>query len=184
MPLDERAIIAGCSRNDRGAQRRLYDAFAGRMMAVCLRYVKSRMEAEDVLQEAFVKVFEKIDTFRFESPLEGWVKKIVVNTALNYLRSQRQWSYIAPLESAENSVAEPALAPSGMHVQELLLLVQQLPPGCRAVFNLYAIEGYNHREIAELLGVTEGTSKAQYARARHLLQGLLAEAGRLRHGAG
>ncbi len=184
MPLDERAVVAGCSRNERGAQKRLYDAYAGRMLVVCLRYVKSRMEAEDVLQEAFVKVFEKIDTFRFESPLEGWVKKVVVNTALNYLRSQRQWTWIAPIETAENSVGEAASAPSGLHFQELIALVQQLPPGCRAVFNLYAIEGYNHREIADLLGVTEGTSKAQYARARHLLQGMLAEAGRMRHGAG
>jgi len=182
MPFDERALVSGCTRNERGPQKRLYDALAGRMLIVCLRYVKSRMEAEDVLQEAFVKVFDKIGSFRFECPLEAWVKRIVVNTALNYLRNQRHWTWLAPVEDAEHEVATAATATSGLHVEELLALVQQLPPGCRAVFNLYAIEGYNHREIGELLGVTEGTSKAQYARARSLLQGMLAKQDRVKNG--
>ena len=182
MPLDERAIVTGCSRNERGAQKRLYDAFAGRMLVVCQRYTKNRVEAEDVLQEAFVKVFNKIETFRFECPLEARVKRIVVNTALNYLRNQRHWSWMSALETAENDASEPATAPGRLHMDELLTLVRRLPPGCQAVFNLYAIEGYNHREIADLLGVTEGTSKTQYSRARNLLQALLVKENRIRHG--
>jgi RNA polymerase sigma factor (sigma-70 family) len=176
MAFDEREIVLGCRRNDRGSQRRLYDAYAGRMLVVCLRYTKDRADAEDVLQDAFVKVFDKIGTYRFESPLLGWIKAIVVNTALNHLRSRRPWQFTEDLDQTAAQELDPATTPlSGLHLTELMALIGRLPAGCRTVFNLYAIEGYPHHEIAELLGISEGTSKSQYSRARYLLQKLLSE---------
>lgn len=175
MPIDERELVLGCRRNDRGSQRRLYDAFAGRMLVVCLRYTKDRADAEDVLQEAFVKVFEKIHTYRFEAPLRGWIKAVVVNTALNHLRSRKPWQFTEGLEGAAQELEPTATPISGLHLDELLSLIGRLPTGCRTVFNLYAVEGYQHHEIAEMLGISEGTSKSQYSRARHLLQKMLSE---------
>ena len=176
MAFDERELVLGCRRNDRGSQRRLYDAFAGRMLVVCLRYTKDRADAEDVLQDAFVKVFEKIHTYRFEAPLRGWIRAIVVNTALNHLRSRKPWQFTEDLNGSAAQELDPASTPiSGLQLNELLGLIGQLPTGCRTIFNLYAIEGYSHSEIAAMLGISEGTSKSQYSRARYLLQKLLSE---------
>ncbi|MFT4032495.1 MAG: RNA polymerase sigma factor [Siphonobacter sp.] len=171
MTFDEHELVMGCRHNDRVSQRRLYDAFAGRMMVVCLRYVKSRDEAEDILQESFIKIFEKIGTFRFECPLGAWVKRIVVNTTLNYLRDNRRYRFAEELETVQDTVE--LTSTDELHWKDLLQVVQQLPAGCRTVFNLYAIEGYQHQEIAELLGISEGTSKSQYSRAKGLLQRIL-----------
>lgn len=171
MTFNDHELVIGCRRNDRVSQRRLYDAYAGRMMVVCLRYVKSRDEAEDILQESFIKVFEKIDTFRFECPLSAWIKRIVVNTALNFLRDNRRYRFAEELETVQDEVT--ATVSDDLNWKDLLQLVQDLPPGCRTVFNLYAIEGYQHQEIAEMLGISEGTSKSQYSRAKSLLQRML-----------
>ncbi len=171
MTFDEQELVSGCRRKDRVSQRRLYDAFAGRMLVVCLRYVKSRDEAEDILQESFIKVFDKIDSFRFESPLAAWIKRIVVNTALNYLRDNRRYHFTEELEHVPEEVATTFT--DDLQWKDLLSLVQELPPGCRAVFNLYAIEGYQHQEIATLLDISEGTSKSQYSRAKALMQKML-----------
>lgn len=171
MVFDEHELVMGCRRKDRVSQRRLYDAFAGRMLVVCLRYVKSRDEAEDILQESFIKVFDKIDTFRFECPLGAWIKRIVVNTTLNYLRDNRRYRFTEELDHVAEEVA--TTFSEELHWKDLLQLVQELPPGCRAVFNLYAIEGYQHQEIASMLDISEGTSKSQYSRAKSLLQRML-----------
>lgn len=150
-------------------QQALYDKYSGQMYAVALRYAKMQQEAEDILQEAFIKVFQKIDTFRQDSSLVHWIKKVVINTALN---SQRSKLYMYPMVDVEElkSWTQEGTAISDFSHQELLQMVQELPDGCRVIFNLYAIEGYKHHEIAKMLEISEGTSKSQYSRAKMLLQ--------------
>ncbi len=171
---DEYALVEGCRRQDRVVQRLLYERYAGKLFVVCKRYVKDADEAEDALQDAFVKIFRHIDTFRFECPLEAWLKRIVINTALKVLRKQKPWETMSndSMDVQEIASVLPQADESlpALNYQYLLQLVQELPPGCRMVFNLYAIEGYNHPEIAKMLAIAEGTSKSQYARARDLLQ--------------
>jgi RNA polymerase sigma factor (sigma-70 family) len=167
---DDYALVEGCRRQDRIMQRQLYERFAGKLFVICKRYVKDPDEAEDVLQDAFVKVFRHIDTFRFECPLEAWLKRIVINTALKHIRKEKPWDQSVDVQELAPVLPQADTSLPTLNYQYLLQLIQELPPGCRAVFNLYAIEGYNHPEIAELLDIAEGTSKSQYARARGLLQ--------------
>ena len=167
---DERTLVEGCQNKNRTAQKTLYERFAGRMFAVCQRYTRSRFEAEDVLQEAFVKVFTQIHTFRYDCPLEAWIKKIMINTAISYLRKEKAYLDQADVDDYTDAVSEGETTLSDMEYKQLLGLVRELPTGCQSVFNLYAIEGYQHNEIAQILGISEGTSKSQYARAKQLLQ--------------
>ncbi len=170
MPI-EHQIIEACLKEDRSAQKQLYEMFAGRLFAVALRYMKDRDSAEDVLQDAFVKIFRHLNTFRFDSPLEAWLRKIVVNTALKALKKN---AGLAQSLEGDYMISEDLhYANSGyenLSYQQLISLMNELPDGCRTVFNLYAVEGYKHHEIARMLGVTEGTSKSQYSRAKSLLQ--------------
>lgn len=169
--LGEQELIDGCRKGDRSFQRALYDRFSRKMLVVCLRYSKSSAEAEDILQEAFVKVFQGIKDFRQESKLETWITRIMVNTALN---AQRKKLYLFPMVDVEDTnLTEEEVSVTGMNVQDLLDMIQSLPQGCQVVFNMFAIEGYSHKEIADMLGISEGTSKSQYARARSLLQNKL-----------
>lgn len=169
--LSEQELIEGCRKGDSGFQQALYQRFCRKMMVVCLRYSRSTAEAEDILQEGFMKVFNALKDFRQESKLETWITRIMVNTALN---SQRKKLYLYPMVDIEKiDVPEDEISVSGIHFMQLLEMIQALPQGCQVVFNLFAIEGYNHKEIAELLGISEGTSKSQYARARSLLQAKL-----------
>lgn len=165
----EGELVEGCRKGDRKMQHELYQRFAGKMFVVCLRYAQGQLEAEDILQEAFIKVFDKIEQFRGDASLAGWIKKIVVNTALN---SQRSKLYMYPMVDVDNmyNMQGQEATLSAYNLQDLLNIVQELPSGCRVIFNLFAIEGYSHKEIAKLLEVSEGTSKSQYARARQLLQ--------------
>jgi RNA polymerase sigma-70 factor (ECF subfamily) len=166
--LNEQELIEGCRKSNRSFQKALYERYCRKMLAVCLRYSKTTAEAEDILQEAFIKVFQGIKDFRQESKLETWITRIMVNTALNY---QRKKLYLFPMVDVQGiDLPDKEISISGLHFAQLLEMVQSLPQGCQIVFNLFAIEGYNHKEIAELLGVSEGTSKSQYARARGLLQ--------------
>lgn len=172
--LNEQELIEGCCNNDRNSQKKLYDLFCRKMLVVCLRYSKSQFEAEDILQESFIKVFDHIQSFRRECPLEQWIKRIVVNTALKHNRSKIYLYPAVDVDTLEETMPNPAeLTLSDFHFQELLAMIQELPPRCQIIFNLYAIEGYQHNEIAEMLGIQEGTSKSQYARARALLQEML-----------
>jgi RNA polymerase sigma factor (sigma-70 family) len=167
---NEDALIAGCLRAEPKSQQALYELFAGRMLVVCLRYTKNRMEAEDILQEGFLKVFGSLADFRRECPLEAWVKRIMINTALKHIRQGSLVVVTAENPALEYQAGGEEITLSDYSFVELLRLIQQLAPGYQAVFNLYAIEGYNHREIAEILGISEGTSKSQYARARSQMQ--------------
>lgn len=169
--LSEGELIEGCRKGDRSFQQALYDRYCRKMMAVCLRYSKATGEAEDILQEGFVKVFQALKDFRQESRLETWITRIMVNTALN---NQRKKMYLYPMVDVEKiDMPGEEVSVSGIDFMQLLDMIQSLPQGCQVVFNLFAIEGYNHKEIAELLGISEGTSKSQYSRARSLMQGRL-----------
>ncbi|MFZ5971854.1 MAG: RNA polymerase sigma factor [Bacteroidota bacterium] len=168
----EKELIEGCARGDRAAQRALYERYSKKMMVVCQRYSKSSQEAEDTLQEGFIKIFRSIKDFRFESKLDTWITRIMINTALN---NQRQKLYLLPMVDV-NDITLPEkedISLSGFHLAELIAMVQSLPDGCRVVFNMFAVEGYSHKEIGELLGISEGTSKSQYNRAKTLLKAKL-----------
>lgn len=165
----EKALIQGCIKGDRKAQKLLYDQYASRMLVVAMRYSKSDQEAEDIIQEAFIKIFEKIKTFREESRLGFWIKRIVVNTALNHQRSKLYMFPMVDVQELNNSM-DSAFSLSGYHFKELLTFIKELPSGCQIIFNLYAIEGYSHQEIAKMLDISIGTSKSQYFRAKELLK--------------
>ena len=167
--LSENELIEGCRKGNRASQKALYDRYCRKMLVVCLRYSKTTAEAEDILQEGFVKVFNGLTEFRQESKLETWITRVMINTSLN---SQRQKLYMLPMVDVEE-VSIPQreeVSLSGFHLSELITMVQGLPDGCRIVFNLFAIEGYSHKEIAAMLQISEGTSKSQYNRARSLLR--------------
>lgn len=168
--LTEEQLIKGCISNDPKAQKQLFDKYKSKMMGVCLRYSDSREEAEDIFQNAFVKVFENLHSFRMEGSLEGWVRRIMVNMALNHYRQNKNSRNNIDIDDA-GYVAESAHGViESISAKELLLIIRELPSGFRNVFNLYAIEGYTHKEIANELGISEGTSKSQYARARAFIQ--------------
>ena len=135
-----------------------------------MRYADRYEEAQDIVQDGFVKVFTKIKSFSGSGSLEGWIRRIMVNTALDYLRKIKAERFNFSIDEVENSIKEDQLIESGMQVDDLLKLIQQLPLGYRTVFNLYAVEGYTHKEIADKLQISENTSKSQYSRARTLLQ--------------
>jgi RNA polymerase sigma factor (sigma-70 family) len=169
---EEEKLIDGCIAGKRDMQRLLYDLYAKKMMVVCLRYAPTTFEAEDILQEGFVKVFANIQNFKKDCPLEFWIRKIVVNTALKHLRQKTLLTVSHEAEEVENiSAGDYNLNDYSM--DELLGMIQSLAPRYRMVFNLYAIEGYNHKEIGEMLEISEGTSKSQYSRARAILQSML-----------
>ena len=170
--LSEAELIDGCLAGSRLMQKYLYDRVAGKMMAVCMRYAQTTFEAEDVLQEGFMTVFNNLRNFRRECPLEVWVRRIMVNAAL------RQHRRNAPLVAVSEGEYPADLAGeeftlSNYAFEEMLALVQELAPRYRMVFNLFAIEGYGHKEIGELMGISEGTSKSQYSRARAILKSKL-----------
>ena len=180
MNISEAQLIKGCCQGDRESQRELYQRYSAGMLMVCTRYSKSREDAEDILQEAFIKVFKNIKSFKQQSTLGYWIKRIVINTALNF---QRGKLYLFPMVELDGdsdiSVNDQALSNCGM--QELTKMIQSLPVGCQVIFNLYAIEGYKHHEIAEMLKISEGTSKSQYARAKNLLKQMINEANNINY---
>lgn len=174
--LSDPELIKGCADNNRAMQKALYDKYCRRMMAVCLRYAQSSAEAEDILQEGFIKVFANLKTFRAESRLDTWMTRIMINTALN---QNRQKLYLVPMVDVNDvQIQDPEeISLSRFHFSELIGIIQSLPDGCRIVFNLFAVEGYGHKEIAEMLNISEGTSKSQYNRAKSLLRTKLMELG-------
>jgi len=167
--LTEDELIRGCLRGKAQCQRDLYERFAGKMYAVCLRYARSREDAADILQEGFIKVFSKLEQFQFNGSFEGWIRKVMVNTALRAYQKQR----FEFEQSGYERLPELPVDPDAMAMlseTELLNLVRQLPDGYRAVFNLVAIEGYSHAEAATMLGIQESTSRSQLTKARRHLE--------------
>jgi len=167
--LTENDLINGCLAADRRIQELLYQRFAPKMYAVCLRYAGNTDDAQDLLQEGFIKVFRNLEKFRKEGSFEGWIRRVFVNTAIEHYRRKTKLAVVSEKE-------ELAIEDSSWNVldqlaeKDIILLIQQLAPGYRSVFNMYVIEGYSHKEIGELLGISEGTSKSQLARAKGVLQ--------------
>lgn len=167
--MDYTALVKDCLKHKPVAQKQLYEYFAPSMLGVCYRYTKSLKDAEDVLQEGFIKVFIHLSKYRFTGELGAWIRRIMVTTALNYLKKNKRYR-------EEMVFAEMPLHPVSdenpivnLDARQLGDLIRQLPTGFQTIFNLYAIEGYTHVEIGEMLGISNGTSKSQYARARYLL---------------
>lgn len=179
--LSEEQLIKGCATGDRAFQTKLYDLYAPVMMGVCLRYARNREEAEEILQEGFLRVFTYIQKFRGDGSFEGWIRKIMVNCALLRYRNKSQQQPVIRLDISDYDAAGEADIVSGLDAKELLRLVQSLPAGYRIVFNLYVFEGYKHREIAEALGISEGTSKSNLSDARAFLQKALLPKKKLVH---
>jgi len=168
--MTDEQIVEGCIKKNAIAQKYLYDKFSRKMMGICSRYFDNVEEAEDVLQNGFIAVFEHIETFKGTGSLEGWIKRIMVNTALTSIRKNKKFKQNLELDNVEFMLPSSDLANNDLKTKELLKIIQSLPPGSRTIFNLYAIEGYNHAEIASMLHISEGTSKSQYSRARAYLQ--------------
>lgn len=172
MKSDEQ-IILGCQQGKRKAYNQLFDMYAPVMLGVCMRYCKNRIDAEDVMQDGFIKVFGQIHKFRFEGSFEGWMKRIMINAAIDNYQANLKRAFV---EDLENSASEPFDQdddlPEDVSIphSKLMEMIQELPDGYRMVFNLYAIENFNHKEIGALLGVTENTSKTQLMKARRLLK--------------
>lgn len=168
----EKQLLKKAIKGNRKAQYALYEMYAPMMLAVCMRYSKKKSEAEDVLQEGFVKVFNKLADFRGEASLKTWIKKIMINTALNYHRAKIHDCTMLDIDQMYD-LSDESFVFSDYSFGELLELLHKLPDRARLVFNLFAIEGYSHKEIAEKLNINVGTSKSQYARARGLLKNML-----------
>ena len=161
-----------CIYGDSGAFKKLYDEYGGLLYAICVRYAGDPTTAQDCLQDSFVKVFKSIKLFRFEGSFEGWIKRLTVNTCLDYLKKQKKIPFSENIETAYNLGTKSDVL-EALEAKSLLQLLEMLPTGYRTVFNMFAIEGYSHAEIAKELGITESTSKSQLFKARKSLQGLL-----------
>ena len=174
-------LITGCQSGKRKAQERLYQLFASKMLGVCMRYATDKMEAEDMLQNGFIKVFGKIKDYRGEGAFEGWVRRIMVHAAIEYYRKNHKMMQLVEMGLTGEEQSVLAVAANSLEAKDLLAMIQTLPAGYRLVFNLYAIEGYAHKEIAEMLGISEGASKSQLSRARTILKEMVVKAERVRY---
>ena len=178
MDLSElNEILEACKRGERLAQRQLYEKYKGRMFALCLRYADNREDAEDMLQEGFVQIFKDLHQYRMLGSLEGWMRKVVLNVALQYIRKQKRHPQTATLEHWEDAAyvegeEDDSLFSEDM-IKTVLHFIQKMPPGFRAVINLYIVEGYTHENIAQTLGISVGTSKSQLSRAKVYLKKML-----------
>lgn len=168
--MTNEALIQGCRKGKRKAQAALYEEFAPNVMGVCLRYAPTRTEAEDIFQEVFIKIYKNIGKVRQAEALPGWIRRLAANTAIDHFHKHKKhlYHFDAHELQKEDTFFDDAL--SQLSTQELLDCIQELPDGYRLVFNMYVIEGYNHREIAERLEISEGTSKSQLARAKAKLR--------------
>jgi len=171
--MDEKQLIEGCINGDRKAQKALYDKYSRRMMAVCLRYVKDFEDARDLLQEGFIKLFTNIHTYAGDGIFDGWVRKIFVNCALERLRQQDILKNASDIYETEYTNIPDESTLSQLSAEDIMTYVRSLPDGFRTVFNMFAIEGYSHKEIGERLNITESTSRSQYMRARKILQKMI-----------
>jgi RNA polymerase sigma factor (sigma-70 family) len=171
--MNDESLLKACVAGDPKGQRLLFDTFAPKMLTVAMRYIKDKERAEDVLQDAFVKVFQNIQNFKLEGSLEGWIRRIVVNTALDQIRRDKMHQTDLELDNVAFELPELSHTEERLQAEYLMKLIQALPDGYRMVFNLYAIEGYSHKEIGDMLGITESTSKSQYSRAKNAIREVL-----------
>lgn len=176
--ITEEELIEKCRKSNSKAQATIYDKYAAKMLAVCMRYIKEEHEAEDTMIQGFMKVFSKIEQFKSEGSFEGWMRRIMVNESLTYLRRNKSMYLEVEIEKADREPDYNTLS-THLEAEDLVKMVGNLPMGYRTVFNLYAIEGYSHKEIGEQLGITVNTSKSQLSRARNMLQQILLKSERI-----
>ncbi|MBH2005649.1 MAG: sigma-70 family RNA polymerase sigma factor [Sphingobacteriia bacterium] len=171
--MTEQSILAGCLQNDSSAQRELYNRYSPKMLSVCYRFSQSREDAEDMLQEGFIKVFSQIHTFQNKGAFEGWIRRIIVHTCINFLKKNKKFSDNVDLEHAGFLEVKEETMPSVMQARQVVECIRLLPLGYKTVLNLYALEGYSHKEIGEMLDIEESTSRSQYTRAKSMLEMIL-----------
>lgn len=171
--MTEEALVHGCVRRDAHTQQVLYEQYSPRMLALCYRYARNREDAEDMLQEGFIKVFSQIGQFRQTGSLEGWIRRIMVHTCINILKKNRRFSESVDLIHAATIPVSEETIPSLLQAKQVVECIRLLPLGYRTVLNLYAIEGYSHKEIGRMLDIGESTSRSQYTRAKAMLEEVL-----------
>lgn len=171
--MTDESLISGCIENDAAAQRELYNRYSPKMLSVCYRFAQSREDAEDMMQEGFIKVFTQIHTFQNKGVFEGWVRRIIVHTCINFLKKYKKFNENIDIAFAGALSIKEETIPSLMQAKQIVECIRILPVGYRAVLNLYAIEGYTHKEIAEMLDIEESTSRSQYTRSKAMLETIL-----------
>lgn len=171
--MTEEAILYGCVRNQAAAQQALYQQYSPKMLAVCYRFAKSREDAEDMLQEGFIRVFTQIHQFQSKGSFEGWIRRIIVHTCINQLKKNKRFNESMDISHAQHVQVREDAVPSIIQAKQITECIRHLPIGYRTVLNLFAIEGYSHREIATLLDIEESTSRSQYTRAKNMLEQIL-----------
>ena len=171
--MTEEAILQGCLQNNPASQRELYARYSPKMLAVCYRFAHNREDAEDMLQEGFIKVFSQIHTFRNQGAFEGWIRRIVVHTCINHLKKNKRFNESVDIIHANTIQVREETVPSIVQAKQIVECIRLLPMGYRTVLNLYAIEGYTHKEIADMLDIEESTSRSQYTRAKAMLEDIL-----------
>ncbi len=174
--MDDSVLVEKCIKGDQQAQRVLFEKYARKMLGVCLRYSNSTPQAEDVLQEGFIKVFSKLEMYKGGS-LEGWIRKIMVNSSLDKIRKEKKRQGDISVEKVGFKLEENSFILESLEAEDLLKLIASMPAGYKTVFNMFAIEGFSHKEIAQELNISENTSKSQYSRAKTYLQSKMKEAG-------
>lgn len=171
--MTEEALLQGCLQNQPTAQKVLYQRYSPKMLSVCYRFAHNREDAEDMLQEGFIKVFGQIHTYRAQGAFEGWVRRIMVHTCINHLKRNKKFNESLDIAQAAGLQVREETVPSIVQAKEVVECIRLLPLGYRTVLNLYAIEGYSHKEIATVLDIEESTSRSQYTRARQMLEEIL-----------
>lgn len=172
--INEFELVRDCLQGDRNAQKRLYEYYSGKMMGICMRYCKDRETAKDVLHDGFLKVFTHLDSFENKGSFEGWVRRIIVNTALEFLRKKNDEGFNLDIEEAFTLTSNDIGALEKMQADELVEMIRKLPDAYRTTFNLFVVEGYSHREISEVMHITESSSRVYLTRAKQLIQQMLA----------
>jgi RNA polymerase sigma-70 factor (ECF subfamily) len=175
--MTEELLLQGCQKNDPAAQQLLYQKYSPKMLSVCYRYAKSREDAEDMLQEGFVKVFLQINRYEHRGSLEGWILRVIVHTCINHLKKYKKFNDVVDLAYASNLIIREENIPGIVQAKQIVESIRALPIGYRTVLNLYAIEGYSHKEIGSMLEIEESTSRSQYTRAKNLLEEILGKRG-------
>lgn len=171
--MEEVELIKLCIKNDQRAMQVLYDIYVPKMRGICFRYARTVFEVDDILQEAFVRVFLKINTYRFQGSFEGWIRRIVINSAINYYKSNINDMRQIQLDELPDETAGTVEIADNLSVEYLYELINKLPSGYKFIFNMYAIDGYSHKEIADMMNITESTSRSQYTRAKKQLVSML-----------
>jgi RNA polymerase sigma factor (sigma-70 family) len=171
--MTEEAILQGCLKNQAAAQKELYNRYSPKMLAVCYRFAHNREDAEDMLQEGFIKVFSQIHTFQNKGAFEGWIRRIIVHTCINNLKKNKRFNESVDILHASSVQVREESVPSIVQAKQIVDCIRILPIGYRTVLNLYAIEGYSHKEISDMLDIEESTSRSQYTRAKQMLEDIL-----------